>query len=85
MAKWRCRMNTDAAREIYKNRAATAECVNAQARNRGLLRMPVRGLAKVKCVVRLYVLAHNLMRMAALAPQLIGWGTRACAMAATPA
>lgn len=27
-------------------RAATAECVNAQARNRGLLRMPVRGLAK---------------------------------------
>ena len=37
--------------------------------------MPVRGLSKVKCVVRLYVLAHNLMRMAALAPQLIGWGT----------
>ena len=36
--------------------------------------MPVRGLAKVNCVVRLYVLAHNLMRMAALAPQLIGWG-----------
>lgn len=85
VAQWRCRMNTDAAREIYKNRAATAECVNAQARNRGLLRMPVRGLAKVKCVVRLYVLAHNLMRMAALAPQLIGWGTGGCAMAATPA
>lgn len=85
VAKWRCRMNTDAARDIYKNRAATAECVNAQARNRGLLRMPVRGLAKVKCVVRLYVLAHNLMRMAALAPQLIGWGTGSCAMAATAA
>jgi len=66
-------MNTDAAREIYKQRAATAECVNAQARNRGLLRMPVRGLAKVKCVVRLFVLAHNLMRIAALAPHLIGW------------
>ena len=74
VAQWRQRMNTDGARAIYKHRAATAECVNAQARNRGLLRMPVRSLAKVKCVVRLYVLAHNLMRMAALAPQLIGWG-----------
>ena len=82
VAQWRVRMNSDAAREISKDRAATAECVNAQARKRGLLRMPVRGLAKVKCVVRLFVLAHNLMRMAALAPQLIGWGTGASAMTA---
>ena len=74
VAQWRARMNSEAAREIYKQRAATAECVNALARNRGLQRMPVRGLAKVKCVVRMYVLAHNLMRMAVLAPQLIGWG-----------
>jgi hypothetical protein len=80
VAQWRQRMGSDAAREIYKDRAATAECVNAQARNRGLQRMPVRGLAKVRCVVRLYALAHNLMRMATLAPQLIGWGTGACAM-----
>jgi transposase len=85
VAQWRTRMNSDAAREIYKNRAATAECVNAQARNRGLQRMPVRGLAKVRCVVRLYALAHNLMRMAKLAPQLIGWGTATCASAANPA
>jgi transposase len=84
VARWRQRMNTDAARELYKDRAATAECVNAQARKRGLQRMPVRGLAKVKCVVRLYALAHNLMRMAALAPRLIGWGTGASAMIATP-
>ena len=82
VAQWRQRMNSDAAREIYKLRAATAECVNAQARNRGLLRMPVRGLAKVKCVVRLFVLAHNLLRMAVLAPQLIGWGTGASAAVA---
>ncbi|HEY8709975.1 MAG TPA: IS1182 family transposase [Burkholderiaceae bacterium] len=82
VAKWRNRMNTDAARELYKERAATAECVNAQARKHGLLRMPVRGLAKVKSVVRLYALAHNLMRIVALAPQLIGWGTPAGAMAA---
>ncbi len=85
VAQWRQRMNTEAARKIYKDRAATAECVNAQARNRGLLRMPVRGLAKVNRVVRLYALAHNLLRMAALAPQLIGWGTSARSMAATPA
>jgi transposase len=85
VVQWRRRMGTDAAREIYKDRAATAECVSAQARNRGLLRMPVRGLAKVNCVVRLYALAHNLMRMATLAPQLIGWGAGASAMAATTA
>jgi transposase len=82
VAQWRQRMGTDAAREIYKDRAATAECVNAQARNRGLLRMPVRGLAKVKCVAWWFALAHNLMRTAALAPQLIGWGTGASAGAA---
>jgi hypothetical protein len=29
-------MGTDEAKAIYKNRAATAECVNAQSRNRGL-------------------------------------------------
>ncbi len=77
---WRKRMAGEEAAEIYKQRASTAECVNAQARNRGLLRMPVRGLAKIKSVVGLFVLAHNLMRMAALAPQLIGW--RASAPAA---
>lgn len=75
VAQWRQRMATAEAKDIYKQRAATAECVNAQARNRGLLRMPVRGLAKVRSVVGLFVLAHNLMRMVALAPQLIGWET----------
>jgi len=81
VAQWRVRMASDRAKEIYKQRAATAECVNAQARNRGLLQMPVRGLSKVRSVVGLFVLAHNLMRMAVLAPQLIGWGTAASAMA----
>ena len=81
--EWRARMASDEAKEIYKLRAATAECVNAQARNRGLLRMPVRGLAKVRSVVGLFVLAHNLLRMAALAPQIIGWGTGPSAMAAS--
>ena len=85
VAQWRQRMAEPEAKAIYKQRAATAECVNAQARNRGLLRMPVRGLARVRCVVGLFVLAHNLMRMAKLAPQLIGWGMGAktiCSQAA---
>lgn len=82
VAQWRARMNTDQAREIYRQRAATAECVNALARNRGMLSMPVRGLAKVGCVVGLFALAHNVMRTAELAPQLIGWGVNPSAMAA---
>ena len=80
VAQWRTPMNSTAARAICKLRAATAECVNALARNRGLQRLPVRGLAKVKCVVRLFVPAHKLMRMAALAPQSIGWGMGAKSM-----
>jgi transposase len=82
VAQWRARMASDEAKAIYKQRAATAECVNAQAPNRGLLRMPVRGLSKVRSVVGLFVLAHNLMRIVALAPQLIGWGTGPSAMTA---
>ena len=82
VAEWRQRMASPEAKEVYKQRAATPECVNAQARNRGLLRMPVRGLTKVRSVVGLFVLAHNLMRTAVLAPQLIGWGTGPSAMAA---
>ena len=73
----RQRMAKPEAKELYKQRAATAECVNAQARNRGLLRMPVRGLTRVRSVEGLFVLAHNLMRMVKLAPQLVGLGMAA--------
>ena len=66
VAEWRKRMGTDEAKAIYRERAATAECVNALARNRGLQRFVVRGLRKVKAVVLWYVLAHNLMRAVAL-------------------
>ena len=79
VASWRQRMAGDEAKALYKLRAATAECVNAQARNRGLQRMPVRGLKKVRCVALLFALAHNLMRTLALAPQLLGLGTTASA------
>ena len=66
VAEWRQRMATDEAKTIYRQRASTAECVNALARNRGLQRFLVRGLRKVKAVVLLYALAHNLMRAVAL-------------------
>jgi Transposase DDE domain/Transposase domain (DUF772) len=66
VAEWRRRMATNEAKEIYKQRASTAECSNAQARNRGLQRFLVRGLRKVKAVALWYALAHNLLRAAAL-------------------
>jgi hypothetical protein len=62
-------MGRDEAKEIYKQRAATAECVNAIARGRGLMQFVVRGLNKVKAVALWYALAHNLMRTVALAAQ----------------
>jgi hypothetical protein len=58
-AEWRARMGTEAAQAIYKQRASTAEWVNAQARNRGLYGVTVRGRAKVLVVVLWYALAHN--------------------------
>jgi hypothetical protein len=85
VASWRVRMGSEEAQELYKQRAAVAECVNAQSRNRGLLQMPVRGLPKVRCVVGLFVLAHNLLRMVKLAPELVGWGTTPSKMAAQAA
>jgi len=66
VADWRTRMGTPQAKEIYKDRAATAECVNAIARNRGLQRFGVRGRAKARAVLLWFALAHNLMRTAAL-------------------
>jgi len=66
VAAWRERMGTPEAQAIYKERAATAECVNAQARNRGLRQLAVRGLAKARVIALWYALAHNLMRALAL-------------------
>jgi hypothetical protein len=71
VAQWRQRMASAEAREIYKYRAATAECVNAQMRNHGLQRMPMRGLLKARATALLHALAHNLRRMLVLAPQLL--------------
>ena len=67
IAYWRERMGRSEAKDIYRQRAATAECVNAIARGRGLRQFVVRGLRKVKAVALWYALAHNLMRAVALA------------------
>ncbi len=61
VAAWRQRMGEEEAKEIYKQRAATAECANAQARNRGLTQFVVRGLEKVKVVALWYALTHNMI------------------------
>lgn len=67
-AAWRARMNTDEAKVIYKERAATAETVNADLReHRGLDSFGVRGLAKVTTVVTLIALTYNALRMLAVA------------------
>jgi len=66
IAEWRTRMGSATAQEIYLERAATSECVNALARNRGLRHFVVRGLRKARAVALWFALAHNLLRAAGL-------------------
>lgn len=76
VSQWRQRMGTPEAKEIYKQRASTVECVNAQARNRGLQRLLVRGKKKVRAVLLWFAIAHNLMRSLSLG---VGSGLAAAA------
>jgi len=66
VAAWRVRMGTEPAKEVYRDRAASAECVNALARNRGLRQLTVRGRLKAKAVALWYAIAHNLRRAVSL-------------------
>jgi len=66
LAAWRIRMGTAAAQAIYQQRASTAECVNALARNRGFQQFRVRGSFKALMVSLWYAIAHNVMRGHAL-------------------
>lgn len=59
---WKERMQTQEAKEKYKQRAATVEWANALARNRGLYRLLVRGIRKARAVLLWYALAHNLLQ-----------------------
>ena len=67
VAAWRKRMGTDEAKEIYKERAATAETVNADAKqHRGLDSFAVRGMGKVLASASLFVLTYDILRFITL-------------------
>lgn len=55
------RMETAEAKEIYKERASTAEFVNARVRTRGLTQFLVTGLSKVKVVATFFAIAQNML------------------------
>ncbi len=67
---WKRRMASAEGKEIYRQRAATSETVNADLRSyRGLTQLTVRGLSKIKCVALWCALAYNVMHFgAALLP-----------------
>jgi len=67
---WKQRMRSAEGKQIYRQRAATSETVNAELRSwRGLSRIPVRGLAKARCIALWSALAYNVMHFA---PYLVG-------------
>jgi transposase len=67
VGNWRTRMGTEIAKEIYKQRAATAETVNADAKvHRGLDHFVVRGADKVLGAVGLFALTYNILRLITL-------------------
>jgi transposase len=60
--RWRERMGSEEGKEIYKLRAATSETINADLRCwRGVDRLTVRGLKKVRCVMLWGALAYDLL------------------------
>ena len=63
---WKRRMASDEGKEIYRQRAATSETVNADLRSyRGLTQITVRGLHKARCVAIWCALAYNIMHFGA--------------------
>jgi hypothetical protein len=62
---WKKRMNSEEGKEIYKQRAATSETVNADLRTyRGLSQINVRGSGKILCVALWCALAYNIFHFA---------------------
>ena len=67
VAAWRQRMATDEAKQTYKQRATTAETVNADAKaHRGLDSFAVRGLGKALGCASLFALTYNILRLVTL-------------------
>jgi len=59
---WKQRMASQEGQNIYQQRAATSETVNADLRTyRGLTPLTVRGLNKITCVTLWCALAYNVM------------------------
>ena len=65
--EWRARMETEQAKEAYKRRGATSECINAHFRNQGLLRLLVRSAKKALAVALVHAITSNMRREWALA------------------
>lgn len=57
----KARMETEKGKEIYKERASTAEYVNARIRTRGLTQVIVKGVGKTQVVVTLFAIGHNML------------------------
>jgi transposase len=70
---FRQRMQTDEAKQIYKERPSTAEFPNAGCRNRGLHQFRLRGLKKVRILAVWQALAHNLQMI-----RYHGWLPKLC-------
>jgi hypothetical protein len=60
--QWRLRMTTDEGKQIYKERGATAELVNAHCRAQGLWQFLVRGARKVQAVALMHAITNNMRR-----------------------
>lgn len=67
VAAWRQRMGTEEAKSIYKQRAATAETVNADAKeHRGLDSLNVRGRPRALSAACLFALTYDILRLITL-------------------
>ena len=67
VAAWRERMGTDEAKTIYRQRGATAETVNADAKaHRGMDKVTIRGRDRVLGSAYLFALTYNILRVITL-------------------
>lgn len=72
VAFWRARMQREDVKQLYRQRGAIAERVNADVRtHRTLGRLSVRGLSKVHSWVLWVALGHNMMRAMGIVPHLM--------------
>lgn len=69
VAAWRRRMGSRKGKEVYKQRAATAERVNADLRaHRGFDQLPVRGIDKALMVSLWMALTYNILTWISASP-----------------